>query len=106
MVARAARGARARPEPARPRPGERSAALSVAAAFPLAHGRARQRMDLNPLRHLARHTPQPIQGIAATAGSVLDDSVNLLRHGIPPGDDLDQWDSEYIRHTAPLMRAL
>ena len=63
-------------------------------------------MDLNPLRVIARHTPQPIQGIAAMGGSMLGDTVNLLRHGLPPGDDLDAWDPEYIRLTAPLMRSV
>src|SRR3954470_10057996 len=63
-------------------------------------------MDLNPLRTVARHTPQPLQGLAAMGASLLDDSVDLVRHGIPPGDNLDAWDSEYIRQTAPLMRAV
>jgi 1-acyl-sn-glycerol-3-phosphate acyltransferase len=61
-------------------------------------------MDLNPLRLIARHTPQPIKGAAAMGGSMLDDTVQLLRSGLPPGDDLDAWDPEYIRETAPLMR--
>jgi 1-acyl-sn-glycerol-3-phosphate acyltransferase len=63
-------------------------------------------MDLNPLRLVARHTPQPLQGMAAMGASLLDDSVDLVRHGIPPGDNLDAWDPEYIRQTAPLMRAV
>src|SRR3954467_5766844 len=63
-------------------------------------------MDLNPLRLIARHTPQPLQGMAAMGGSLLDDTLDLLRHGIPPGDNLDAWDSEYIRQTAPLMGAV
>jgi 1-acyl-sn-glycerol-3-phosphate acyltransferase len=63
-------------------------------------------MDLNPLRLVARHTPQPIQGMAAMGGSLLGDTVQLLQNGIPPGDDLDAWDSEYIRQTVPLMRAV
>src|SRR3954466_4415890 len=60
-------------------------------------------MDLNPLRLVARHTPQPIKGMAAMGGSMLDDTVQLLRRGIPPGDDLDAWDPEDIRPTVPLM---
>src|SRR3954466_1031743 len=60
-------------------------------------------MDLNPLRLIARHTPQPLQGMAAMGGSLLDDTLDLLRHGIPPGDNLDAWDPDYIRMTAPLM---
>src|SRR3954463_4996195 len=63
-------------------------------------------MDLNPLRLVARHTPQPLQGMAAMGASLLDDSFDLVRHGIPPGDNLDAWDSEYIRQTAPLMRTV
>src|SRR4051812_19068870 len=61
-------------------------------------------MDLNPLRLVARHTPQPIKGMAAMGGSMLDDMVQLLSSGIPPGDDLDAWDPEYIRETVPLMK--
>ena len=63
-------------------------------------------MDLNPLRLIARHTPQPLQGLAATGAAFVDDNWNLVRHGIPPGDDLDAWDPEYIRMTAPLMGAV
>src|SRR5689334_12644479 len=63
-------------------------------------------MDLNPLRLVARHTPQPLQGMAAMGASLLDDSIDLVRHGIPPGDNLDAWDPDYIRQTAPLMRAV
>jgi 1-acyl-sn-glycerol-3-phosphate acyltransferase len=63
-------------------------------------------MDLNPLRLVARHTPQPVKGLAAMGGSLLDDTADLLQHGIPPGDNLDAWDPEYIRQTAPLMRAV
>ncbi|HEY0632352.1 MAG TPA: 1-acyl-sn-glycerol-3-phosphate acyltransferase, partial [Thermoleophilaceae bacterium] len=63
-------------------------------------------MDLNPLRLVARHTPQPLQGMAAMGGSLLDDTAQLLQSGIPPGDDLDAWDPEYIRQTVPLMRSV
>src|SRR5437763_12364300 len=63
-------------------------------------------MDLNPLRVVARHAPQPLKGMAARGGSLLDDTVQLLQRGIPPGDDLDAWDPEYISQTAPLMRAV
>jgi 1-acyl-sn-glycerol-3-phosphate acyltransferase len=62
-------------------------------------------MDLNPLRVLARHTPQPLQGMAAMGGSLLSDAGELLDRGIPPGDDLDAWDPEYIRRTMPVMKA-
>ena len=63
-------------------------------------------MDLNPLRVLSRHVPQPFEGMAAVGGSLLSDAGELVDHGIPPGDDLDAWDPEYIRHTAPLMRTV
>jgi 1-acyl-sn-glycerol-3-phosphate acyltransferase len=63
-------------------------------------------MDLNPLRVLSRHTPQPIEGITAVGGSLLSDLGELLTEGIAPGDDLDAWDPEYIRHSLPLMDAL
>jgi 1-acyl-sn-glycerol-3-phosphate acyltransferase len=63
-------------------------------------------MDLNPLRVVARHTPQPLQGMAAMGGSMLGDAVQFLQRGIPPGDDLDAWDPEYIRQTVPLTRAV
>jgi 1-acyl-sn-glycerol-3-phosphate acyltransferase len=61
-------------------------------------------MDLNPLRVLSRHIPQPLEGIAAMGGSLLSDAGELLDQGIPPGDDLDAWDPEYIRHTMPLLK--
>src|SRR3954471_24524377 len=63
-------------------------------------------MDLNLLRALARHTPQPIEGAAAIGGSLLSDFAELLTDGIPPGDALDAWDPEYIRHSLPLMDAI
>jgi 1-acyl-sn-glycerol-3-phosphate acyltransferase len=62
-------------------------------------------MDLNPLRVLSRHTPQPLEGVAALGGSLLSDVGELLNDGLPPGDDLDAWDPEYIRHTLPLLKA-
>jgi 1-acyl-sn-glycerol-3-phosphate acyltransferase len=61
-------------------------------------------MDLNPLRVLSRHIPQPFEGAAAMGGSMLSDLGELLNDGIPPGDDLDAWDPEYIRHTMPLLK--
>ena len=62
-------------------------------------------MDLNPLRVLSRHIPQPLEGIAAMGGCLLSDAAEL-RDGLPPGDDLDAWDPEYIRHTLPLLHAV
>jgi 1-acyl-sn-glycerol-3-phosphate acyltransferase len=61
-------------------------------------------MDLNPLRVLSRHTPQPLEGITAMGGSMLSDLGELLDDGIPPGNDLDAWDPDYIRHTMPLLK--
>jgi 1-acyl-sn-glycerol-3-phosphate acyltransferase len=61
-------------------------------------------MDLNLLRVLSRHTPQPIEGVAAMGGSLLSDAGELLDQGIPPGDDFEAWDPEYIRHTMPLLK--
>jgi 1-acyl-sn-glycerol-3-phosphate acyltransferase len=61
-------------------------------------------MDLNPLRVASRHLPQPLEGITAMGGSMLSDLGELLDDGIPPGDDLDAWDPEYIRHTMPLLK--
>jgi 1-acyl-sn-glycerol-3-phosphate acyltransferase len=61
-------------------------------------------MDLNPLRVLSRHTPQPFAGAAAMGGSLLSDAAELVGDGLPPGDDLDAWDPEYIRQTLPLLR--
>jgi 1-acyl-sn-glycerol-3-phosphate acyltransferase len=63
-------------------------------------------MDLNPLRVLSRHTPQPLEGVAAMGGSLLSDVGELLNDGLPPGDDLDAWDPEYIRHTLPLLNTV
>jgi 1-acyl-sn-glycerol-3-phosphate acyltransferase len=61
-------------------------------------------MAPNPLRGLARLTPQPLEGVLAMGGSVLSD-VGELTNGLPPGDDLDAWDPEYIAHTLPLLKA-
>jgi 1-acyl-sn-glycerol-3-phosphate acyltransferase len=62
--------------------------------------------SLNPLRHLARHTPSPLSSLLAIGASSLDDVAELLTSGPPPGDDLDSWDPEYIEKTLPLLRAL
>lgn len=58
--------------------------------------------ELNPLRHLARHAPGPLDAVLDMGATVLSDLANL-RNGLP-GDDLDAWDPEYIRRTLPLMR--
>jgi 1-acyl-sn-glycerol-3-phosphate acyltransferase len=57
--------------------------------------------DLNPLRHLARLTPSPLDGVVAMSANLLSDLADL-RNGLP-GDDLDEWSPEYIRQTLPIM---
>jgi 1-acyl-sn-glycerol-3-phosphate acyltransferase len=61
-------------------------------------------MDLNLLRSISRHTPQPLAGAFAMGGCMVSDLAEL-RDGLPPGDDLDAWDPEYIARTLPLLRA-
>lgn len=61
-------------------------------------------MDLNPLRSVGRRVPQPIGGLFEYGAGFLDDLADL-RHGIPPGDDLDAWDPEHIERTLPTLRA-
>ena len=61
-------------------------------------------MDLNPLRVVGRRVPQPIGGLFEYGAGFLDDLADL-RHGIPPGDDLDAWDPEHIERTLPTLRA-
>src|SRR3954449_5577960 len=45
--------------------------------------------------------PPPLDGIASLPEMALDDFAGL-RHGIP-GNDLDDWDPDYIRRVLPLM---
>jgi len=60
--------------------------------------------DLNPFRPFRRIAPPPLDGVASLPEMVLDDWAGL-RHGIP-GNDLDDWDPDYIRRVLPLMRRL
>src|SRR5215218_10763065 len=57
--------------------------------------------DLNPLRRLARSLPRPLDGLAEIGANVTHEWVEL-RNGLP-GDDLDDWDPEYIRRTLPIL---
>ena len=61
-------------------------------------------MDLNPLRVIGKRVPQPVGGLFEYGAGFLDDIADL-RHGIPPGDDLDAWDPDHIERTLPTMRA-
>jgi 1-acyl-sn-glycerol-3-phosphate acyltransferase len=58
--------------------------------------------ELNPIRHLARRIPAPLDGVAELWGALLSDIADLP-NGLP-GDDLDAWDPEYIERTLPLLR--
>jgi 1-acyl-sn-glycerol-3-phosphate acyltransferase len=60
--------------------------------------------DLNLFRPLRRMAPPPLDGIASLPEMALDDWAGL-RHGIP-GNDLDDWDPDYIRRVLPLMSRL
>ena len=57
----------------------------------------------NVLRPLSRWAPSPIDAFVEIAGALTSDFAGLLE-GLP-GDDLDDWDPEYIRRTLPVMRA-
>ena len=57
----------------------------------------------NPLRTLAKATPKPFGGVFDLGANFIDDLADL-RHGLP-GNDLDDWDPDYIERTLPLMRA-
>ena len=57
---------------------------------------------MNPLREIARQAPTPFDGAFALGGQVVSDMVHAFE---PHGDDLDEWDPEYIELTLPLLRA-
>jgi 1-acyl-sn-glycerol-3-phosphate acyltransferase len=59
--------------------------------------------DLNPLRHIARRSPQPLGGFLELWAGVASDFAGIL--GGLRGDDLEEWDPEYIRRTLPTLRA-
>src|SRR3954465_15587119 len=56
----------------------------------------------NPLVHLARHSPAPLDGLFQIAGAVLGDTASVAT-----GDDnFDAWDPEHIARTLPLLKPL
>jgi len=56
----------------------------------------------NPLVHLARHSPAPVDGLLQIVGSVLGDTA-----GFATGDDnFDAWDPEHIARTLPVLNPL
>lgn len=56
---------------------------------------------LDSLRKIVDRAPSLTSGAIAMAGNALNDWASL-RNGLP-GNDLDEWDPEYIRRTLPLM---
>jgi 1-acyl-sn-glycerol-3-phosphate acyltransferase len=60
--------------------------------------------DRNPLRRLARAAPRPLDGALAMAANFTSDWASVTR-GLR-GDDLDEWDAEYIERTLPIMSTL
>ena len=57
---------------------------------------------LNPFRPFARHTPALVDGVFATCEGIFDD-IARTPFGLP-GDDLGEWNSDYIERTVPLMK--
>src|SRR3954453_22222182 len=56
----------------------------------------------NPLVHLARHSPAPVDGLLQITAAVLGDTA-----GLATGDDnFDAWDPEHIARTLPLLNPL
>jgi hypothetical protein len=59
--------------------------------------------ELNPLRYLAR-APKPLDGAFAMAANFTSDFATLHR-GLR-GNDLDEWNPEYIARTLPISSTL
>jgi 1-acyl-sn-glycerol-3-phosphate acyltransferase len=57
---------------------------------------------LDPLQKLASGVPKVLDGLAAMGANAVREWASLL--GGLPGDDVDEWDPDYIRRTLPLMR--
>src|SRR4051795_9898178 len=56
----------------------------------------------NPLVHLARHSPAPVDGLLQIAAAMLGDAA-----GLATGDDsFEAWDPEHIARTLPLLNPL
>jgi hypothetical protein len=60
---------------------------------------------LDAVDTLARGSATALDGIAATGAGAVRDLASVSR-GRNRGDDLDEWDPEYIRRTLPLNRAV
>jgi 1-acyl-sn-glycerol-3-phosphate acyltransferase len=58
--------------------------------------------QVNLLRRLAGVLPEPLDGVAAMGFNAASEWAALL-DGLP-GDDVDEWNPEYIRQTLPIMR--
>src|SRR3954468_4030647 len=56
----------------------------------------------NPLVHLARHSPAPVDGLLQVAAAVLGDTAGLVSHD----DNFEAWDPEHIARTLPLLNPL
>lgn len=59
---------------------------------------------LDQLRHTADRLPPLLDGVRAMAQNVVGDWAALL-DGLP-GDDLEEWDPDYIRRTLPVLGPL
>jgi 1-acyl-sn-glycerol-3-phosphate acyltransferase len=59
---------------------------------------------LGTLRDIARQTPSLLDGVLAITENFVSDWA-ALRNGLP-GDNLDEWDPNYIRRTLPVMGPL
>jgi 1-acyl-sn-glycerol-3-phosphate acyltransferase len=59
---------------------------------------------LDSVAKLVRHTPSFVGGVAAMAENYVTDWARL-RHGLP-GNDLDEWDPNYIQRTLPVLGPL
>src|SRR3954451_2874730 len=58
---------------------------------------------LDPLRKVASAVPEAVDGVVAMGVNAASEWAALLE-GLP-GDDVDEWDPDYIRRTLPLMRS-
>jgi len=56
----------------------------------------------NPLVHLARRAPAPVDGLLQIAGAVFGDTAGLATSD----DNFDAWDPEHIARTLPLLNPL
>src|SRR3954464_11492341 len=56
----------------------------------------------NPLVHLARHSPAPVDGLVQIAAAILGDTAGLATGG----GKFEGWDPEHIARTLPLLNRL